>query len=60
MATGNFTLYDATKLNMVNGTINLGSDTFAMALLQPGYTPSASHTTWADVSAQQITDSDYA
>lgn len=57
MPAGNFTLYNSAKLNAMKQTLE--GATLAMALLKPGYTPSATHSTWADVSAQEITDTDY-
>ena len=60
MTVGNFTLYNSAKLGLFNGDLDLGSDTIAVALLGAGYTPSAAHSTWADVSTQEITDGDYA
>lgn len=60
MAAGNFTLYNAAKLALFSGTLNMLSDTITAVLLKSSYTPSAAHATFADVSAQEVTDADYA
>ena len=61
MAAGNFTLYNSGKLNTINGTIDFDADTMVMILLGSGYTPDvATHITYADVSASEIADADYA
>jgi len=59
MAAGNFTLYDNAKLLLLNGSLNMASATITAVLLGAGYTPAASHSTWADVSANEIADSGY-
>lgn len=60
MSAGNFTLYDSAKLLLLNGGLNMSSDTITAALLTDSYTPSGTHDTWSDVSADEVTDSDYA
>lgn len=60
MAAGNFTLYNNAKLLLNNGGLNMASDGIAAVLLGSGYTPSAAHSTFADISAQEISDADYA
>jgi hypothetical protein len=60
MSAGNFTLYDNAKLLLLNGGLNMASDTLAAVLLTSDYTPSAAHSTWADVSADECADADYA
>lgn len=59
MAAGNFTLYDNAKLLLLNGGLDMSSATLAATLLGSGYTPSAAHDTWSDVSSNEITDSGY-
>lgn len=54
------TLYTPGKLNLVNGQINLGSDTLKVALLGSGYTPNAdTHANWSDVSANEVSGTGY-
>lgn len=60
MAAGNFTLYDAAKLAILNGGIDLDTDNIAVALATSSYIPAAAHDTWADVSATECADVDYA
>lgn len=54
MAAGTFTLYNSVAELIADGTINLDSDTFKIALLDSGYTPSAAHDEYADVSGDEI------
>lgn len=54
MAAGNFTLYDNAKLLLWNGGLNMASDTLTAALLTSAYTPSAAHSTWGDVSTNEV------
>jgi len=61
MATGTFTFYNSGKLNSLNGQIDADTDTLVMILLAGTYTPDvAAHTTYSDVSGDEITDADYA
>lgn len=60
MAAGNFTLYNFPKKWFFDGTMDWDTNTFYLHLLQSGYTPAATHDTWSDVSAQEVTDGDYA
>lgn len=60
MAAGNFTLYDNAKLLLMNGGLNMASDTIAAVLLTDEYTPDAAHDTFSDVSASEVADTDYA
>lgn len=61
MAAGNFQLYNSGKLNSLNGQIDADTDTLVMVLLAASYTPdAAAHSTYADISANEITDADYA
>lgn len=61
MAAGSFTLYDNGKELILDSTFNLntGGDTIAAILLLTGYTPSAAHDEYSDVSAQICIDGDY-
>lgn len=59
MSAGNFTLYDNAKLLLLNGGLNMASATVTAVLLGSGYTPSAAHSAWSDVSANEIADSGY-
>lgn len=54
MSAGNFTLYNNAKLLLFNGGLNMAGDTITAALLTSSYTPSAAHSTWADVSATEV------
>lgn len=60
MSVGNFTLYGSAKLALLNGGLDLATNAIACALLGSGYTPSAAHDTWSDVSANEIADAGYA
>lgn len=60
MAAGDFTFYNTGKLNVLNGTVDLDGSTISAVLLGAGYTPAATHSTYADISASVIADSDYA
>jgi len=63
MAVGNFTLYNAGKEALLtdNATqITWASDTVVAVLLGAGYTPSATHVNWSEVSAQHVTGTNYA
>lgn len=53
------TLYNNGLLRHVNGTYNWASNDFTAVLLTDAYTPSASHNTFADISATEVTDEDY-
>jgi hypothetical protein len=58
MAAGKFTLYTTAKLYLPTGQIDMDTDTLVMTL-HTGYTPSAAHSTWADVKATEITGDGY-
>lgn len=63
MAVGNFTLYNTGKEALLTDNANQitwASDTIVAVLLGAGYTPAATHSTWADVSAQHVTGTNYA
>lgn len=54
MAAGTFTLYDSVAELIADGTIDLDTHAFKMALLDSGYTPSQAHDEWADVSGDEL------
>jgi hypothetical protein len=60
MAAGNVTVYAHAKLEIADASINLGSDAIFCALLGSGYTPAVNtDTTWANVSANEVTGTGY-
>lgn len=60
MAAGTFTLYGSAKENIAKALIDLDTDSFVVALLGAGYTPSVNvDDTWSDISANQITGTGY-
>lgn len=63
MAIGTFTLYNNGKELLLTdnaGQINWATDNISAALLSAAYTPSATHSTWADVKANHVTGTNYA
>lgn len=61
MASGTFTFYHQGKLNNHDGVIDVVNDTIVCVLLAAAYTPdAAAHATYADISANEIADADYA
>lgn len=63
MAAGSFQLYNTGKESLLTDNANQitwATDTVVAVLLGTGYTPDAAHSTYADISAQVITDGDYA
>lgn len=63
MAVGTFTLVNTGKEALTTDNanqINWASDTIVAVLLGAGYTPSATHSTYADISANVISDVGYA
>lgn len=52
-------IYNSFKEFLGDGTFDMDGDTFKVALLGSGYTPSAAHTVFADVSANEITGTGY-
>ena len=62
MAAGSFQLYNTGKESLLTDNANQitwATDTVVAVLLGTSYTPSASHVTYADISAHIITDPDY-
>ena len=51
--------YNSARLGLGNGSIDWDNDTFYAVLVAAAYTYSAAHSTYADVSANAITDADY-
>lgn len=49
------TLYTTGRKGVLEGSIDLLTDTICIALAVAGYTPADTHSTWADVSAQEVT-----
>jgi len=52
--------YNAARLSLGNGVMDWDNGTFYAVLVSSTYVYSAAHTTYADVSANVITDTDYA
>ena len=59
MATGAFTLYHSGRLDLLDGSWDWIADG-AYAVLLTGHTPDLTDATLADVSADEVTDPDYA
>lgn len=57
MPAGTFTLYNSFAELIADGTIDLDTHTFKIALLTSSYTPSAAHDEWADVSGSEVAGS---
>ena len=53
MAADAWVLYSSGKLNIHDGTFTLGSDSLKAALFLSTYTPSAGHSTYASISADE-------
>ena len=52
-------IYNSFKEYMADGTIDMDGDSFKIALLDNGHTPAATHSVWADVSADEISGDGY-
>lgn len=60
MAAGNFTIYGEAKEGILKGLIDLDGGTIVATLHTSSYTPNAgAHSTWADVSASEVTGTGY-
>lgn len=60
MPAGLFKIYGAANEAINKGTLDLDSNTFRMVLVTSAYTPNQStHSTWADVSANEATGTGY-
>ena len=59
MAAGAFTFYNQFAELVADGTIDLDNDTFKLALLDSGYSPSAASTTFSVVDEDEISGSGY-
>lgn len=51
--------YSQGLLELADGTLDWDGDSFYAVLVDSSYTYSAAHTTYADVSSDEITDEDY-
>lgn len=47
-------LYSSAKINLLNGEINFSSGKFQVVLLTSSYVPSLAHSTYADISANEV------
>lgn len=55
MAASNWFMYGPALEGILNGTIDMDSDSFRMALVTSSYSPNqTSHDTWSDVSANEV------
>ena len=52
-------LYGPAMKNILDGTVDLGADTFKVALMSSEFSLDQDHEDWAEVSTHQITDADY-
>lgn len=59
MAAGNFTLYNSGVLDLLDGTQDWSTDDHYVVLLDSGYTPSGAHTTYSNISSDEVSDADY-
>jgi hypothetical protein len=63
MAVGNFTFYDTGKEALLTDNANQiawATDSIYAVLVGAAYTPAATHSTWADVSANHVSGTNYA
>ena len=54
-----FTFYNSFAEYLGDGTFDLNSDTIKVALVSSSYTFAATHTVWADASANEVSNSGY-
>ena len=59
MAAGNWIMYNSAREYIGDGTIDLDTNTFKMLLTSNSYTPSASHTVYADITNQVANGNGY-
>lgn len=59
MAASAWSIYNSTKEYIGDGTLDMDNDSFNVGLLGTGYTPSATHQAWGDVSSQEISHGSY-
>lgn len=52
-------IYNTFKEYVGDNTIDMDNDTFKIALMAATYTPDATHSTWSDVSAYEISGTGY-
>lgn len=52
-------IYDSFKRDIMDGTIDLDTDTIQIALVTSSYTAAAAHDKWDDVSANEVAGSGY-
>lgn len=57
MAAGTFTLYNHFAESIGDGSIDLDTHSFKIALLDSGYSPSGAHSQWSNVSGDEIAGS---
>ena len=60
MAAGSFALYNTAKKFFFDGTFDWDTGTYYLHLLDAAYTPAVTHDTWADVSANESSETGYA
>lgn len=61
MAAGAFQVYETARARLLQALYDLDGDTFVAILLSNSYTPNLdTHVNLADISANEITDTDYA
>lgn len=59
MPAGTFQLFNEGKRRTISGEVQLGSETLTMVLMTAAYTPSVAQSTFANISANEVTDADY-
>lgn len=59
MAAGAITLYDNSIKYMIDGTIDVDTDTLKVVLLATSYTPASTHDVYADIDQDVTTTGDY-
>jgi hypothetical protein len=52
-------IYNSFKTDLMNGVLNLSSDTIKAALMGSGFVFNASHTKWSDVSEYEVSGENY-